>query len=447
MHAREAEFLKAVLAAPDDDAPRLVLADFLSGQGDPRGEFIALQCRLAAAPDDEARRALRIAENKLLAAHEATWTAAFFDVAKSTPFRKVKVAFHRGFLEEATLPLEALDDLAPLFEAAPLLRRLRFDSPGFTGQTHAPPTLAGRLSSPLLRRVTSLDLRLPAGGDAVALELARCPHLTGLHTLHLEATAWPLPDFPTPMFSGPPETHRLGVAGALALASSPHLKGLRDIKLASNALGGAGVKALVEGGWRLESLDVSGNQLDDTALTAIASSPHLSTLKHLGLGAGQYGDAALAALAASKTLTSLSSLDLTNSQLGPRGLGRFLAALTLPALKALSLRGTELGDAGVVTLAKSAASRQFTSLELGENKVTQTGVFALADSPNLTGLTRLQLNDAWLKKKAVVEYLAASPTLASCRIFVKGTLLSRAPKKKPATGKKPAAKEKVAKPR
>lgn len=445
MHAREAEFFTAVLAAPDDDAPRLVLADFLSGLGDPRGEFIALQCRLAAAPDDEARRALRIAENKLLAAHEATWTAPFFDVAKSTPFRKVKVVFHRGFLEEATLPLEALDDLERLFEAAPLLRRLRFDSPGFTGQTHAPPTLTGRLSSPLLRRVRSLDLRLPAGGDAVAVELARCPHLTGLRTLHVEATAWPIPDFPTPMFSGPPETHRLTVAGASSLASSPHLKGLRDIKLASNALGGAGVKALLEGGWPLESLDVSGNQLDDTALTAIASAPHLSKLHHLGIGAGQYEDAALVALAASKTLTSLSSLDLTNSQLGPRGLARFLSALTLPRLTELSLRATGLGDAGVVTLAKSTTSRQFTSLELGENKVTQTGVFALADSPNLTGLTRLQLNDAWLKKKAVVEYLAASPTLASCRIFVKGTLLSRAPKKKPVTEKKPAAKEKVAK--
>lgn len=447
MHPREAEFFKAVLAAPDDDAPRLVLADFLSGLGDPRGEFIALQCRLAAAPDDEARRALRIAENKLLAAHEATWTAGFFHVARSTAFRKVKAFFHRGFLEEATLPLEALDDLETLFDAAPLLRRLRFDSPGFTGQTHAPPTLAGRLSSPRLRRVTSLDLRLPAGGDAVAVELARCPHLTGLRTLHLEATAWPIPDFPTPMFSGPPESHRLTVAGASALASSPHLKGLRDVKLASNALGGAGVKALLEGGWPLVSLDVSGNQLDDSALTAIAAAPHLSTLEHLGLGAGEYSDAALTALAASKTLTSLASLDLTNSQLGPRGLERFLAALRLPALKALSLRGTGLGDAGVVTLAKSAASRQFTSLELGENQVTQTGVFALADAPNLAGLTRLQLNDAWLKKKAVVEYLAASPTLASCRIFVKGTLLSRAPKKKAATGKKPTAKEKLAKPK
>lgn len=76
--------------------------------------------------------------------------------------------------------------------------------------------------------------------------------------------------------------------------------------------------------------------------------------------------------------------------------------------------------------------------------MTQTGVFALADSPNLAGLERLQLNDAWLGKKAVVEYLAASETLASCRIYVKGSLLGRAAPKKPVE-KKPAAKAKPTK--
>lgn len=217
------------------------------------------------------------------------------------------------------------------------------------------------------------------------------------------------------------------------------------MKLASNALGGAGVKALLEGGWPLESLDVSGNQLDDTALTALATAPNLSRLRHLGVGGGTYSGAALTALATSKTLTSLTSLDLSSSQLTPKLLEQFLGALTLPTLTELSLIATGLGDAGALALARSAASRQFTSLELGENKVTQTGVFALADSPNLTGLKRLQLNDAWLGKKAVVEYLAASEPLASCRIYVKGSLLGRAAAKKPVEKKrsKPAKPKKA----
>ena len=45
----------AILAAPDDDAPRLRLADALDAAGDPRGESIRLGCALERlAPDDPA---------------------------------------------------------------------------------------------------------------------------------------------------------------------------------------------------------------------------------------------------------------------------------------------------------------------------------------------------------------------------------------------------------
>src|SRR5439155_16650690 len=39
-------FLQAVLDAPDDDAPRLMYADWLTERGDPLGEFIRLQIEL-----------------------------------------------------------------------------------------------------------------------------------------------------------------------------------------------------------------------------------------------------------------------------------------------------------------------------------------------------------------------------------------------------------------
>lgn len=46
-----APFLRAVIARPDDDLPRLVYADWLDEQGDSdRAEFIRLQCQLALAP-------------------------------------------------------------------------------------------------------------------------------------------------------------------------------------------------------------------------------------------------------------------------------------------------------------------------------------------------------------------------------------------------------------
>ena len=49
--------LKALLAAchrePDDDTPRLVLADWLQERDDPRGELVRLQVRLAAMPAND----------------------------------------------------------------------------------------------------------------------------------------------------------------------------------------------------------------------------------------------------------------------------------------------------------------------------------------------------------------------------------------------------------
>ena len=43
----ERALVEAIAAAPGDDGPRLVYADFLQGRGDPRGEFIALDVALA----------------------------------------------------------------------------------------------------------------------------------------------------------------------------------------------------------------------------------------------------------------------------------------------------------------------------------------------------------------------------------------------------------------
>jgi len=40
-------FLEAIAEAPDEDTPRLIYADWLMEQGDPRGEFIRCQVELA----------------------------------------------------------------------------------------------------------------------------------------------------------------------------------------------------------------------------------------------------------------------------------------------------------------------------------------------------------------------------------------------------------------
>src|SRR5438270_1476016 len=77
-----ADFLMAILADPDADAPRLAYADWLEDDGDAdRAEFIRVQCALAAMPDGERKyHPLRRTEAHLLKQHRDTWLQPIRDL-------------------------------------------------------------------------------------------------------------------------------------------------------------------------------------------------------------------------------------------------------------------------------------------------------------------------------------------------------------------------------
>jgi uncharacterized protein (TIGR02996 family) len=100
----EEEHLDAIARDLDDDAPRLVYADWLSGRGDARGELIALSCasatreitgaalrQILAAPAAHDAATRRIA--KLLKKHRKAWMGPLADVVEGDEW-----AFDRGFL-------------------------------------------------------------------------------------------------------------------------------------------------------------------------------------------------------------------------------------------------------------------------------------------------------------------------------------------------------------
>jgi uncharacterized protein (TIGR02996 family) len=90
---RTASLLEAVHADPEADAPRLVYADWLTGHGDPRGEFIALQIERhqSGAPASERER-------ELLVRHEYEWSGELHGVLGSAGR-----VFERGFLTAASV--------------------------------------------------------------------------------------------------------------------------------------------------------------------------------------------------------------------------------------------------------------------------------------------------------------------------------------------------------
>jgi uncharacterized protein (TIGR02996 family) len=93
------DLFAAVYAEPDSDDPRIVLADYLMGEGDPRGDFIAKQLA-----GDHA------AADQLLATHGPAWLGSL------RPFTN-RVQFQRGFptrLELAEIERPGHIDLAGL---------------------------------------------------------------------------------------------------------------------------------------------------------------------------------------------------------------------------------------------------------------------------------------------------------------------------------------------
>ena len=114
----EAELLAAVYAAPDDDGPRLVYADWLLERGDPRGEFIALQF----APSHERNTpAMRTRESELRARHGVAWAGA---LAKATPLEAL-MHFQRGFVETMLIGFDAPAHVAAVTNA-PEWRTVRY---------------------------------------------------------------------------------------------------------------------------------------------------------------------------------------------------------------------------------------------------------------------------------------------------------------------------------
>jgi uncharacterized protein (TIGR02996 family) len=234
--------LAEVKSNPDDDTPRLVLADWLQDQGDPRGELLALDLERHRLPRDDPRgEILWQRERELLGRHAFEWLGPLIDLASHWTFQ-------RGFLRiearAGRFLTPALDELAKsdLFAWVEQLRLTDLDLPD----------LRRLARSPVLGVLSCLDLsdnRISSGGLA---RLLGSPRLAGLRELPLAR-------------------NRLGEEGVLALANCPYLAGLVRLDLAGNRVTDAAALALVQSRHlaNLRSLDVRGNAFTSETMTAL----------------------------------------------------------------------------------------------------------------------------------------------------------------------------------
>jgi uncharacterized protein (TIGR02996 family) len=233
-------FLRSIIDHPDDDAPRLVYADWLEERGETtRAELIRLQC---ACSDSQ-----RVQD--LLARHAADWAGP--------AFRHVfGIAFRRGFVAEVTLEARLFLNIGEqMFASAPVqLVRL----------IGARNVLDQLVRSPLLGRLRALHLTGCQVGDDGADLIADCEYFRDLRTLRLGVNA-------------------LSDRGVEALCSSRYLTNLSTLVLRANLIGDLGARLLAscERLPHLQTLDLSQNLLGDVGAEALSRSPFLSRLTRL----------------------------------------------------------------------------------------------------------------------------------------------------------------------
>jgi uncharacterized protein (TIGR02996 family) len=231
-------FLQAILNDPEDDTVRLIYADWLEERGDPRGEFIRLQCRLAGLPVGHPERAaLKRRERELLRKYAEEW---------SRPVNGLAVAdwtFRRGFIEEVTMRAEAfLRDAQALFGAVPL-RCLHLEQAAWH--------LTAVVGVPGLARLSALDLDISNGHPTSNTigSLGSLPCLSRLNLSHsglTDADLDALLEVRLPRLTALDlSSNRITARGARALASWPRLEQLRELRLNHNRLGLEGIEVLL----------------------------------------------------------------------------------------------------------------------------------------------------------------------------------------------------------
>lgn len=421
--------LLAAQSEPEgDDTSRLVLADYLDEQGDPRGAMI--RCSLALArllPGDPGWYELSDDLEQWRTRHQAGWlgksragvvevkrgllslSAHLRSLARKGLPHKVNSALEQGWVGEVFYHDDTSSELLAEALASRRLERVSVLSvmypvlsPAVWAALAALPALRGlRLRYP--RQFAEADLAAVTGLPLYELELnhddltGRClehvQHFRQLRTLNLFFRA----DFnedALALLSGLSELRSLFLLpGRLTRAGFAHLTRLRCLERLTLITTPDSPDDHLAGLATFPRLrELSLFLTSDDSFRSLAGLPGL---ERLAVADGQFHGLGLRHLAA---LPKLRALDL---QFCRRVTDEGLTSLAeLPTLEHLSLRQTVVSDAGLAPLARLTRLR---SLDLsGNHRLNGTGLAYLKDLPNLR---RLNLFDCCGLNKKDLPYL------------------------------------------
>ncbi|MGI9473901.1 MAG: TIGR02996 domain-containing protein [Rubripirellula sp.] len=424
-------FLEEVLASPEDDAPRLIYADYLEEQGDPRGEFIRLQCELDRL-DSLDTHYLDVLHrcSEILQSHQAEWADGFqHDVRK--------IGYTRGFIQDVSMRARAfLKDGANLYRSSPIhwLRLLYLKG---SGERIA--------ASEALQNVRALDLAgltIPDQDLVALLTSSNLSHVESLNFSHYEmfysgevgAALAAMPAAKTIRWleipcgdeflhsisrgDGFPKLEHLGVGTAFAESGLAGLANLQVPSLTSlkcgSTLNVSDTEVLAQlPVQQLDVLNLRATGVPARGLLRLAERGALDSLRTLNLRNCGLGIRTADVLFAEQRLGNCESLDLSlNRNLGqgrrPRSLVEHLVAHeAISRLKHLSVSGLLPGD--LSTLAACPRLAGLRTLALDSSQLGAGDLAALADSPIADSLQKLSLISCDASLEAIISMAAERP--------------------------------------
>jgi uncharacterized protein (TIGR02996 family) len=263
----EEAFMRAIREAPEDDAPRLIFADWLEEHGQvDRAEFIRVQCRYERLPKTNLERsALMARADSLLQRNWQDWVGPLRDIVGPWYDR-----YGAGWMQEQYHP-----DSLKKFQRG-FVDSLSLKAESFLSRARE------------LQRLTVLSELWLWGAGNCSAALAREPTLSGLFILGFN-------DY----YDAPLSAHNM-----VELAASPYLRGLGALLVGRNNLGDDGAEALGQAPWMVSVyvLDLTDNGLSDRGVRALADSPYLVKLVSLCLRGNALSRAGIAALRDSPNL-------------------------------------------------------------------------------------------------------------------------------------------------
>jgi uncharacterized protein (TIGR02996 family) len=300
---------KAITARIDDDAPRLVYADWLAERGDPLGELITVQHTLAANPKDKkltARAAKLVAGFALPGDLELRWRAGFVDEA----------CVHNNDCMARTIDAPALLGALLASPVGIALRSLKLgvlEADGHAG--HVPRVIPQTLAVVASRAQHLRSLEI--GWHVDDYEDVDRVHGMAVHEYDVGKLGGLSEWFPS--------LERLDVHGVYFELGALDLPKLRALILRP-WVGSANLRRVTAARWpRLEELELWLAKVKPIDLAPILSGTHFPKLKALGLVNAPLTDEICARIARAPIVKQLQRLDLSRGTMTTAG-ARALAA-------------------------------------------------------------------------------------------------------------------------